>query len=61
MAILVDFSHPLFKLEKYKSFGQPSEEQIVVYHGQNLKKNKFILRLWNLHIDMASIDLLHWA
>ena len=40
-AILLIFRHPLLKLEKNKSFEQPSEPKKYAYHGQNFRKVHF--------------------
>ena len=39
--VLVDFCHPLLKLEKKLSCVQPSEENKIAYHGQYLRNVDF--------------------
>ena len=41
-AILLIFRHPLLKLEKNKSFEQPSEPKKYAYHGRNFSKVHFM-------------------
>ena len=46
MAILLIFRHPLLKLEKNKSFEQPSEPKKYAYHGRNFSKVHFTEVSW---------------